>query len=105
METPKNYSIGDNHLRGIGSTFTMLDKMLCDFERFVKGEAIKGLLYVEEDDLTDMQKRAVLEHVEAIREIIRTILQNMALSTWNEETFFQNHLVQVRRILGKSYRA
>ena len=106
------YSIIDNHRRGISSAFILLDEMLCRFERWAKGESVCGVLYRENNDLTDTQRQALLSQMAALRNLMAEIrdslslknnTQNVSKAIWAESSSFWVTLVELESKHLKGY--
>lgn len=104
MTEPEDISIGENHRRGISSALTLLDEMLCDFERWAKGAAACGPLYSESNDLGPKQRQTILEEIEILRAMLVDFRDTLALprkvervaaSIWFRSSLFWETLVEL----------
>jgi hypothetical protein len=69
--------MSENHIRGISATLTLLDKALCDFDRWAHGHAVRSVLYRIRNPLLPVQRKTIAEEVaemKAMLEEIRTTL-------------------------------
>ncbi|MBN1866693.1 hypothetical protein JW916_05330 [Candidatus Sumerlaeota bacterium] len=101
---PSGTFIGDNHRRGISVTLTLLDEILCRFERWTKGRTAEGPLYSERNDLSDDRKEVILAEIAAIRAVVVRLRDELALEPkteristliWSQCAWFWESLVEL----------
>jgi hypothetical protein len=72
--------LGDTHRRGIGTTLSMLDESLCEFERWAKGQKVRSVLYEERNALLPEQREVILNEAQAMRRTLREVRDALALA-------------------------
>jgi hypothetical protein len=96
--------VSENHRRGISSTLGILDEMLCRFERWAKGESVRGVLYREEGKLSPEQRAAILKEIRNIRETLTQLRNKLELNEktidiptaiWSQCSWFWEALVEL----------
>ena len=73
MEKALFLEIGENHHRGIETALVFLDENLCKFEKLVKGNGIKSVLYSEKNVFSLGQRKKILFEIEVIRKILKEL--------------------------------
>jgi hypothetical protein len=79
MSHKSQIPIGENHRSTIATTLGLLDEMLSRFERWAKGAEARSVLYLEQNTLREQQKREILTHIKAIRELLSQLRDDLGL--------------------------
>jgi len=104
MSHKSQIPIGENHRSTIASTLGILDEMLCRFERWAKGAEARSVLYLEQNTLRYQQKREILTHIKAIRELLSQLRDDLDLppktldvagAIWSESACFWEAVVEL----------
>ena len=77
--------VGENHKRAIGTTLTLLDEMLCEFEEYAQGRERHGVMYHERNSLSDKQRRGIQSEVAAMRRTMRELKEALGLTDSRDE--------------------
>jgi len=80
MASNDRLEIGENHRRAISATLAMVDRTLCLFERWAKGQDVQSVLYKERNNLSPRQRVAILRIIRDIRRAIGEIHQSLQLT-------------------------
>ena len=80
MEKALFLEIGENHHRGIGTALVFLDENLCEFEKLVKSNGIKSVLYSEKNVFSPGQRKKILFEIEVIRKILKELKDTLKLN-------------------------
>ncbi len=72
-------SLKENHRRSIATALGLLDETLCLFEEYAKGREIHSVFFEERNVLTTRQRKALLEEIGRLREIMREIKETLGL--------------------------
>ncbi|MFN2541131.1 MAG: hypothetical protein ABR514_03040 [Chthoniobacterales bacterium] len=75
----KALSFGENHLRTIMISLRFLDKTLCEWERWARGEVPHGVMYQPRDTLSADQKKKLLTEITGARELIARVRGDLKL--------------------------
>ncbi|MEW6356788.1 MAG: hypothetical protein AB1696_10700 [Planctomycetota bacterium] len=67
------------HRRGVATTLTLLDEMLCKVEEWAKGREARSVLYQECNTLSPRQKSAMLSQVTETKALLRQISDDLGL--------------------------
>lgn len=96
--------LGENHRRGIASTLTLVDEMLCRFERWARGESAEGVLYRERNALTERQRKALNAEIAELRKRMAELrdalklpakTQDVAVAIWAESSARREALMEL----------
>jgi len=79
MATQRHIPLSDNHRRAIGTTLTLLDERLCEFEQIARGRETHSVLYHEKNDLSAAQRKRLLQEIARARETMREIQDTLHL--------------------------
>jgi hypothetical protein len=71
--------MSENHIRGISTTLSLLDKALCEFEQWAHGHAVRSVLYEIRNTLSADQRRLIAEEVAEMKSILREIRSTLDL--------------------------
>ncbi len=72
-------SLSENYKRRIGTTLTLLDKTICEFEQLAMGRETHSVLYSEENRLSVAQRETILDEVAALRDELRQLKAELEL--------------------------
>ncbi|MFN2622920.1 MAG: hypothetical protein ABR611_08760 [Chthoniobacterales bacterium] len=75
----KGLSFGENHLRTIMISLRFLDKNLCEWERWARGEVPGGAMYQPRDTLSADQKKKLLTEIAEARRLIARVRDDLKL--------------------------
>jgi hypothetical protein len=81
MATQRHIPLSDNHRRAIGTTLTLLDERLCEFEQIAHGRETRSVFYQESNDFSAAQRRRLLQEIARARETMREIKDTLALES------------------------
>ncbi len=102
---PMSTSISNNHRRGVASTLGLLDEMLCRFEQWMHCQPAEGVLYRQSDTLTAEQKVAIQIEIDALREMMKELrddlrlevrTENIGTAIWAHISAFWEALVELK---------
>jgi hypothetical protein len=62
--------MSENHIRGISVTLALLDKALCEFERWAKNDETRSVLYEIRNTLSEDQQNGILLEVSAMKKVL-----------------------------------
>ena len=79
MATQRHIPLSDNHRRAIGTTLTLLDERLCEFEQIARGRETRSVFYQESNDLSAAQRKRLLQEIARARETMREIQDTLHL--------------------------
>jgi hypothetical protein len=68
-----------NHQRSISARLSLLDRCMCDVERWASLGELSSVLYQEHNTLTPEQGREILAQVSAVRAILAQLRQDLEL--------------------------
>jgi hypothetical protein len=68
MQSP--LSLSENHRRGISVSLRLLDKELCEWERWTRGDVMQGVIYRQRDTLLAAQKESLRSLIRTTRDLI-----------------------------------
>ncbi len=71
--------MSENHIRGISTTLSVLDKSLCDFEQWAPGHEVRSVLYGVENTLSPAQREVIATEVAAMKAILQEIKTTLHL--------------------------
>jgi len=71
--------LSENHRRRLTSILVGLDEALCQMNRWARGRLESGPLFVEEDDLSAEQKRAIAAEIDLARGRLRDCMRRLRL--------------------------
>jgi hypothetical protein len=71
--------MSENHIRGISTTLSLLDKALCEFEQWAHGHEVRSVLYEIRNTLSEDQRRLIAEEVAEMKSILREIRSTLDL--------------------------
>ena len=100
--------LSETHRRGISATLSLLDEMLCRFERWANGELAEGVLYRERDTLTSQQRKTIFQEIAALRSLmtelrdrlgLKVTSRDIGIAIWSESSAYWEALVE----LGPKY--
>ena len=80
MNDTLDFLIPENHRRSISAGRELLDKILCRFEYWAKGGCLCGVIYREQNNLSDEQRRIILQEIENTRKIIIELRDTLELN-------------------------
>ncbi|MGO9614227.1 MAG: hypothetical protein ACLPX5_14515 [Dissulfurispiraceae bacterium] len=73
--------MSENHIRGISTTLSLLDKALCEFDQWAHGHEVRSILYEVQNPLSPGQGRAISELVSEMQSILKKISDRLTLET------------------------
>jgi hypothetical protein len=68
-----------NHRRSISVSLRLLDKALCEWERWARGEVASGVLYQQKDTLTSAEKKQLQLRIANQRQLIAQLQRDLDL--------------------------
>jgi|SRR5271157_3653969 len=71
--------MSENHIRGISTTLSLLDKALCEFEQWAHGNEVRSVLYEIHNTLSEAQRRLIATEVAKMKSILQQIRGTLAL--------------------------
>ncbi|MDQ7784906.1 MAG: hypothetical protein RDU20_18630 [Desulfomonilaceae bacterium] len=71
--------MSDNHIRGISTTLALLDKALCEFDRWANGHEIRSVLYQVENPLSLGRRRLIVGEVAAMKYMLEEMRETLNL--------------------------
>jgi hypothetical protein len=71
--------MSENHIRGISTTLSLLDKALCEFEQWAHGHEVRSVLYEIHNTLSEAQRRRIATEVAEMKSILQQIRCTMTL--------------------------
>lgn len=71
--------MGESHIRGISVTLSLLDKALCEFDDWAKGNAVRSVLYEVRNGLSSEQCQGISQLVSEMQSILREISAALSL--------------------------
>jgi hypothetical protein len=104
--------ISENHRRTISVRLSLLDEILCEYERIANGEENRGVMYEEENTLSNEQRIRLKQTISEIREIISQIKEtlflkpkkeNLANKIWSSASSLWEVLVETESKYLKGY--
>jgi len=104
--------ISENHRRTISVRLSLLDEILCEYERIANGEENRGVMYEEENTLSNKQRIRLKQTISEIREIISQIKEtlflkpkkeNLANKIWSSASSLWEVLVETESKYLKGY--
>lgn len=72
--------MSENHIRGISATLTLLDKALCEFDRWAHGHAVRSVLYRVHNPLSTAQRKALAAEVAEMKGMLQEIKSTLHLN-------------------------
>ena len=72
--------LSENHRRSISITLQLVDKALCEWSDWCDGRVQSGVLFREEDTLSDSQKTELRNQIAAIRQLMLRLRDDLSLS-------------------------
>lgn len=72
-------SLSDNHRRSISVSLRLLDKAICEWERWARGEVSSGVLYQQRDTLSPGEKKQLQLHIANVRQFIVQLRRDLDL--------------------------
>lgn len=74
-----NTLMSDNHIRGISVTLSQLDKALCEFDYWARGNEIRSALYEVRNTLSPAQRRLIESEVAGMKATLQEIGAELGL--------------------------
>lgn len=71
--------VSENHIRGISTTLALLDKALCEFDRWAKGHEIRTVLYQVLNPLSEAERQLIVEEVAEMKTMLEEIRRTLRL--------------------------
>jgi len=65
--------MSENHIRGITTTLTLLDKALCEFDQWAHGHAVRSVLHQVRNPLSTAQRKSLAAEVAEMKSILQEI--------------------------------
>ncbi|MCA1959310.1 MAG: hypothetical protein LDL33_00840 [Desulfomonile sp.] len=65
--------MSENHIRGISTTLTLLDKALCEFDQYAHGHAVRSVLHQVRNPLSAAQRKTLAAEVAEMKSILQEI--------------------------------
>jgi len=81
--------LGEAHRRGISTRLQMLDRATCEFRHLAEGRECRSSLYSEKNDLTDEQKKRIVELAARIQQLILDARDTLCLEGYEERATAQ----------------
>ena len=72
--------LSENHRRGVATTLTLLDELLCRVEEWAEGHERHGALYHERNDLNAAQRKQLLKKAGYLRSRLQDAQRDMGLT-------------------------
>jgi hypothetical protein len=72
--------LNPNQRRGLATTLSVLEEMLCEIERTLTGGGYKGVLFELRDDVPSPVKGEILKRISLIKERIEAVAEQFVLS-------------------------
>jgi hypothetical protein len=72
-------ALSENHRRSISTTLHLVDKALCEWERWEKGDVPSGAMYQQQDTLSRTQKRELHGKIAEVRQLIVCLRDDLQL--------------------------
>ena len=103
MAAKPDIPLGDNHRRGISTTFRLLDKLLCEIEEYARGREVRSIFYREKNTLSADQKKGLLAEIKQMRDLMQEVkgglgldaeVENVAARIWGHSSGFWEILVE-----------
>ncbi len=79
MAAKPDIPLGDNHRRGISTTFRLLDKLLCEIEEYARGREVRSIFYREKNTLSADQKKGLLAEIKQMRDLMQEVKGGLGL--------------------------
>jgi hypothetical protein len=71
--------MSENHIRGISTTLSLLDKALCEFEQWANGHEVRSVLYEIRNTLSEAQRRLIATEVAEMKSLLQQIRSMLSL--------------------------
>jgi hypothetical protein len=72
-------ALSENHRRSISTTLQLVDKALCEWERWEKGDVPSAAMYQQQDTLSLAQKRELRGKIAEVRQLIVRLRDDLQL--------------------------
>lgn len=72
--------MSENHIRGISTTLTLLDKALCEFDQYAHGHAVRSVLHQVRNPLSAAQRNTLAAEVAKMKGILQEIKSTLHLN-------------------------
>ena len=82
----------DSHKRAYASTLALVDEALCEFERWASGQAARGVMYQEVNDLSPGKRRELQAGILSVRKTMEDLREKLGLKP---ETASVSHKIWV----------
>ncbi len=97
-----------NHKRALSTTLVMLDELLMDIQRWVDGQCHNSVLYKENNDLTERQKKKLQQQIEIIQTKLLQIgievnIQSAVNDIWSRVSAFRENIMELESRHMKRY--
>lgn len=105
MKGTAKIKIGENHRRTISTVLSLLDQMLCEFDRIASGAESTSVMYREKNSLSPAQRTRLRAATTEIRNNILRIKETLSLEPetvdlakriWSQSSSFWEVLVETR---------
>jgi len=75
----------ESQKRSVATSLALLDETLCLFEEYARGREVHSICYEERNRLTADQRKILLRQIEAVRDHMRQIKDDLGLGTRVED--------------------
>jgi hypothetical protein len=79
--TQSHIELSENHRRSISITLQLVDKALCEWDDWAKGNVRSGVMFREQDMFSPTQKAGLQEKIAAIRELLVRLRDDLHLES------------------------
>ncbi len=79
-DAPQSIEVSDNHRRNISVSLHLLDKQLCEWERWTTTQITPGVMYQQQDTLSVTEKEELCGRIENLRELIMRLRDDLNLA-------------------------
>jgi hypothetical protein len=79
MSGQTRIDVPENHRRGITTTLTLFDELLCRVEEWAQGREVRSVLHLERNRLTKAQRSRILAEVAKLRRLLESARRQLGL--------------------------
>jgi len=76
---PPPVKLNENHRRSISITLQLVDKALCEWDNWAKGQVQSGVMYRQQDTFSPAQKDALRSKIANIRQLMLQLRDDLQL--------------------------
>ena len=85
MSRREGIATNESQRRSVATTLSLLDEVLCLFEEYGKGRELHSVCYEEDNQLSGLQRKRLIEEVDRMRKDMREIKEDLGLPIRTED--------------------